>query len=343
MPGLAEKWRIRAIPRRPGLLFVSFFSFLFPLAIPSDAAGQPDRGLEIASSRQLHIGDAELQVDIASGDLDLPIDTLFDHVRSAASAVASYFGRFPVTRARVLLIPVPARSGVLQGTTWGDSFGVPAFTRIRIGQHTTPADLAADWTTTHELVHMAFPSMPEQQHWMEEGIATYVEPIARVEIGELTAEQIWSDMVRDMPKGEPTPNDLGLDHTHAWGRTYWGGAMFCLVADVEIRRETHNRKGLRDALRAVVAAGGAIDHQWTLPQALEIGDRATGTHVLAKLYAAWKDSPAPVDLENLWKQLGIRSTATGIEFVADAPLAKVREAIASDPPRTASNAAAGQR
>ena len=87
-------------------------------------------------------------------------------------------------------------------------------------------------------------------------------------------------MMHDMHKGEPAADDLGLDHTHTWGRTYWGGAMFCLVADVEIRRETGNRKGLREALRAIVASGGTIDHDWSLPQALEIGDRATGTHVL---------------------------------------------------------------
>ena len=40
---------------------------------------------------------------------------------------------------------------------------------------------------------------------------------------------------------------FGLDNTHTWGRTYWGGAMFCLLADVEIRRRTHNRRGLQDA------------------------------------------------------------------------------------------------
>jgi predicted metalloprotease with PDZ domain len=133
-----------------------------------------------------------------------------------------------------------------------------------------------------------------------------------------------------MPKGEPQPGDEGLDRTHTWARTYWGGALFCLVADVEIRRETGNRKGLRDALRAVVAQGGTIDHDWPLERALEIGDRATGSHVLTEMYAAWKDAPVTVDLNKLWSELGIRSTATGIEFAPDAPLARVREAIAGD-------------
>jgi hypothetical protein len=104
---------------------------------------------------------------------------------------------------------------------------------------------------THELVHLAFPDVAEDHHWIEEGIATYVEPIARVQIGDLTPERIWTDMLRDMPKGEPQPFDQGLDHTHTWGRTYWGGALFCLLADVRIRQETNNRTGLQDALRGI--------------------------------------------------------------------------------------------
>jgi hypothetical protein len=97
---------------------------------------------------------------------------------------------------------------------------------------------------------------------------------------------------------------------------------------VEIRRQTGNRKGLEDALRAVVAAGGTIDHEWPLDKALEIGDRATGTHVLTSQYAAWKDAPVLVDLPKLWSELGVRSVAGGgVESVAGAPLAAVREAI----------------
>jgi hypothetical protein len=289
----------------------------------------PGRKYDVAVSRQLNIGGAGLQVDIAAGAIDMPVDTLIEHVRAAASAVTAYYGRFPVGRVRILMIPVAGRRGVFGGTTWGDMGGWPGFTRIHIGQHTTTADLADDWMMTHELVHMAFPSLPDDQHWMEEGQATYIEPVARVQTGELEARQIWHDMVRDMPKGEPAPGDEGLDRTHTWGRTYWGGALFCLVADVSIRRETGNKKGLQDALRAVVAAGGTIDHDWELPKALEIGDRATGTHVLTKMYATWKNSPSPVDLQKMWEELGVRSGPDGIEFVSTAPLATVREAITS--------------
>jgi hypothetical protein len=178
---------------------------------------------------------------------------------------------------------------------------------------------------------MAFPTQPDDQHWIEEGLATYVEPVARVQAGELPAKQIWHDMLDGMRKGEPGPGDQGLDRTHTWGRTYWGGALFCLVSDVQIRVATGNRKGLQDALRAIVNAGGTIDHEWPLTRALEIGDRATETHVLTNLYATCGTSPVTVDLEKLWDQLGVHRNGTDIELSASAPYANIREAITAPP------------
>jgi hypothetical protein len=134
-------------------------------------------------------------------------------------------------------------------------------------------------------------------------------------------------MLDGMPKGEPQTGDEGLDRTHTWGRTYWGGALFCLVADVQIRVATGNRKGLQDALRAVVAAGGTIDHEWPLTRALETGDKATGAQVLINQYRSWSTSPAHVDLAELWKKLGIEPNRGDITFSESAPYAKIREAI----------------
>jgi len=315
--------------KRCGILRRTLFAGIaVALGTASLAAGQPGHNLTIVASRVLKIGGGEVHVDFAAGPLDLSQDAVVAHVQAAASAIVAYYGRFPVARARVLIVPVPDRDGIVQGTTWGDMAGYPGMSRFRLGQHATQDDLKDDWMMTHELDHMAFPSLPDDQHWMEEGLATYVEPIARVESGELKPEQIWHDMVRDMHKGEPAEGDQGVDHTHTWGRTYWGGAMFCLVADVEIRRQTGNKKGLQDALRAIVDAGGTIDHEWPLDKALAIGDKATGTHVLTEQYAKWKDAPVTVDLEKLWADLGIRWNGGAVEFVADAPLVKIREAIA---------------
>lgn len=307
------------------LLSLLYLGLLLP------APAQPGRGLKIVNAREVKAGGAVLQVDFAEGKLDHP-DAILRRIQSAASAVATYYGIFPVKRVRVLVVPVEGRRGVVQGTTWGEMAGFPGMTRLRIGEHTSDEDLRDDWTTTHELVHMGFPTLPDDQHWMEEGLATYVEPFARVMTGELTARGVWHDVVRDMHQGEPQPGDEGLDRTHTWGRTYWGGAMFCLVADVEIRKQTRNRKGLRDALRAIVDHGGTIDQNWELPKALAIGDAATGTHVLTQQYAKWKDAPVTVDLPALWDQLGIRMDGDQVMLNQSAPLASIREAIAADRP-----------
>jgi predicted metalloprotease with PDZ domain len=140
---------------------------------------------------------------------------------------------------------------------------------------------------------------------------------------------MWADLVRDMPKGLPQGGDEGLDHTHTWGRTYWGGALFCFVADVEIRRQTQNKKGLQDALRGILNAGGDIRRDWPLADALKAGDQAVGGTVLTDLYAKWKDKPVEVDLAAMWKQLGVESSGKTVHLTEDAPLAAVRRAITS--------------
>ncbi|MBS1801790.1 MAG: hypothetical protein JST28_00405 [Acidobacteria bacterium] len=313
--------------KRRGTALWAVFVFAFLLSLPVFA--QPGRGLKIVDSRAVKVRGAVLQVDFAEGKLDEP-DAVVRRIQSAASAIVAYYGSFPVKRVRILVVPVAGRSGVVQGTTWGDMAGFPGMTRLRIGEHTTDADLREDWTTTHELVHMGFPTLPDDQHWMEEGLAVYVEPLARVMSGELTAARVWHDMMRDMHQGQPGESDEGLDHTHSWGRTYWGGAMFCLVADVAIREQTHNRKGLQDALRAIVEHGGTIDHEWDMPKALAVGDAATGTHVLTEQYAKWKDKPVTVDLGALWAELGVKFDGDQVMLVANAPRASIRERITGE-------------
>src|SRR4029077_498473 len=129
-------------------------------------------------------------------------------------------------------------------------------------------------------------------HWIEEGLATYIGPLARARAGDLTPEKVWGDLMDGLPKGLPGPEDRGLDFTPTWGRTYWGGALFCLLADIEIRKRTGNKKGLEDALRAILKAGGTIESDWPLSHTLEIGDRETGVPVLRELYEKMKAAPA---------------------------------------------------
>ncbi len=282
----------------------------------------------VASSQMIHVGGASIQIDFAPGSLDVPQRDVVQWIDTAARAVSKYYGKFPVARARVLVVPIAHQRGVLTGTTWGDVDGFPAFTRMRLGQHTTEETLASDWTMTHEFVHTALPSLSPDHHWLEEGLATYVEPIARAQIGTLSPEQVWGGMVRDMGKGEPQPGEDGLDQTHTWANTYWAGALFCLMADVSIREKTANGKGLQDALRGILTADGSIDDDWPISKVLDVGDRATGTAVLADLYKKMGNTAyAPIDLDLMWQRLGIHSGGGKIKFDDHAPWADLRKAI----------------
>ncbi len=249
---------------------------------------------------------------------------LMNWVQRAGDAVCTYYGKFPVPH---LGLDVRARggSGVHGGVTYPTNGG---YISISLGAATTVAQLNEDWMLTHEMIHLAFPSMPRKHHWIEEGISVYVEPVARVQAGQLSAERMWHDVARDMPQGEPEAGDEGLDRTPTWGRTYWGGAMFCLVADVRIREQTHNQEGLQDALRGILAAGGNITQDWDIEHAFAVGDKATRTTVLTDLYHEMRDKPDPIDLAALWKQLGVQSQKDGsIMFDPSAPEADIRIAI----------------
>lgn len=272
---------------------------------------------------QLAAKGSKIDVQVGPGELTVTEDELKRWVQNAADAIVAYYGRFPVPHLRMQIEP-SGGNGIRGGKTFGRGGGLIV---VHVGSQTPAIELASDWMMTHEMVHLTFPSMADEHHWIEEGIATYVEPIGRIQAGQMDAAEMWRDLVRDMPKGQPRAGDKGLDHTHTWGRTYWGGALYCLRADVEIRRQTQNAKGLQDALRGILDAGGDIREDWELRKVLETGDRTTGTHVLMNLYEEMKDKPVEVDLDSLWKQLGVRAENGRVTLVDDAPLAGVRRAI----------------
>jgi hypothetical protein len=264
-----------------------------------------------------------IHVGFAPGDIALPKDRILDWVKTSARAVSTYYGRFPVRSLRLLLVPVDGPR-VRGGTTWGYR---GAAIRVLLGRDSDEDDLRRDWVMVHEMVHTALPDMEERYNWLSEGLAVYVEPVARVQAGDLNAKEIWAAMARDMPKGLPQAGDEGLDNTDTWGRKYWGGAMFCLVADIEIRKATGNRLGLQDAMRGVLAAGGSHEVDWSIGRILTTADKAVGVEVLTRLHDQWGSKPVTPDLDALWRDLGLRFKGENLEFDDTAPLAAIRASI----------------
>jgi hypothetical protein len=195
---------------------------------------------------------------------------------------------------------------------------------IHLGRGLEEADLERDWVLHHELIHLAFPTLPRDHLWLEEGLSTYLEPIIRARAGRLDERKVWAEFAGAMGQGQPEPGDEGLDRTHTWGRTYWGGAIFCLLADVAIRTRTDNQRSLDDALRAIVHSGGQIGKRWSLAAALHIGDEATGGTDLRDLHARLGERSERVDLGALFGSLGV---TPGGRLDDRAPLTSIRRAI----------------
>jgi len=290
--------------------------------------GFPYAAFDHLPSTPLEIGGGTLNIAFAPGKFALPREVLLGWIEKSAKAVSVYFGKFLVAKARVLIVPVPG-GDVQNGTTFGYR---GAAIRLVVGSDVTEAELDDDWKAVHEMTHLALPEVDDDHLWLAEGIATYVEPIARVQAGDLTAEKIWGDMLRDMHQGLPQPGDQGLDHTPTWGRTYWGGAMFCLLADIDIRKETGNKMGLQQALRGIVQAGGTHERDdWPIGKIFRVGDQATNTTVLSDLYAKMRAAPYAPDLDQLWRELGVSRSDGGVRFDDAAPLASIRQAITAPP------------
>jgi hypothetical protein len=289
------------------------------LALPQQLSAQANEAQPVTETLALAGGRLELQ--FAPGfDAALRTEAMA-WVQRSAEAVVAYFGRFPVTKVVLLMVPADG-AGVRGGTTYGEP---SLLVRLRVGRATTKAQFLDDWIMVHEMIHLAVPRVPRSQNWLQEGLATYVESVARGRAGLVAPATVWREWAKAMPQGQPQAGDAGLDHTPTWGRTYWGGAMFCLIADVQMLTRSARRAGLQQALQAVLAAGGNYGVAWSVDRILATADAAVGQTTLTDLYQRMKDSPAPAELDALWRELGV----VGNTLDDNAPLAAVRRAILS--------------
>ena len=284
-------------------------------------------GCAARATDELHAGGAVLHVEFDRAAFSGGSAPLLEWVSRSADIVSRYYTRFPSPSATIRL---EAQSG--GGVQGGKTFANPdAYIRVQLGREVTATQLLSDWVLIHEMTHLALPDTGEEHAWLSEGLATYVEGVARVQAGNRSEAEVWAEEMRSMPRGLPQAGDRGLDHTHTWGRTYWGGAMFCLLADVGIRRSTQLRFGLQQAMRAVLRESGGLATDWPIERVLRTGDAAVGTRTLEELYAQMKDAPVAPDLMTLWRELGVLPEGDSVRLVDDAPLAAVRHAIMRAP------------
>ncbi|MDF2764887.1 MAG: hypothetical protein K0S81_1881, partial [Rhodospirillales bacterium] len=199
---------------------------------------------------------------------------------------------------------------------------------VLVGSEIEARGLYDEWVLVHEFIHLGTPQIRDTGVWLNEGLATYLEPIIRYRAGWRSAESVWEEWTGWMGRGV-APMTRGLPS----GSPYWGGALFSLMADVELRKLTGGRMGLEHCLRIVLAEAGDVSKGSRTMEALALGDRNSPAAVLTRLAEAHL-AGAPVDLEALFASLGVRNSGGRIEFDDAAPLAEVRQWILDGGPGT---------
>ena len=126
---------------------------------------------------------------------------------------------------------------------------------ILVGAEAKVRELYDEWVLVHEFTHLGSPYIRDTGAWLNEGLATYIEPIVRARAGWRSVASVWQEWLQNMPRGLDAMGKTGLAHAGRGG-IYWGGALFMLQADIAIRQASGNRLGLEDCLAAVLRRGG---------------------------------------------------------------------------------------
>lgn len=317
MPRVGDAWRLSGVPVRfAGYTAIGRLS-LQDIAVPAPGSLRPGAVP----------GEGVIRLAILDGLTVANRVDIAEWVRCTAMAEANYWDGSTAKQMLIAVVPIPNRGGVGYGRTVSGG-GVTVM--MEVGADIAPRRLYNEWVLVHELIHTGMPYLMGHATWFMEGAATYIEPIIRARAGWKPEEDVWLEWIQQMPQGVSVFAS-GLS-TASGRQNYWGGAIFMLLADLELRRATSGAMGLEDCLRGALASGLGGPERAGLNEYAAVCDRVTGTKVVSGLIEKHFNRQAPVDLAALWKDLGAGLEGGKVVFNDSAPLAQWRKMIVMGPP-----------
>jgi hypothetical protein len=201
-----------------------------------------------------------------------------------------------------------------------------AVVTVLVGAQATPQELYDDWVLVHEFIHLGSPLMRDTGAWLNEGIATFYEPVLRARAGWKSEDDVWREWISSMPRGMPAITGIGLENAGRGG-IYWGGAVFVLMAEIESLQASGGKTGFSDCLRTVLAEGADVTVKWPTMKLLDRCDALLGKQVVAPLAKQHIAKGSAMDLDRLWRRLGVSMEGDVVRYDDSAELAWLRPLI----------------
>lgn len=277
-------------------------------------------------------GGGVVDVAVLAGHTRATDDELRAWVRTAAEEVeALSSGGFPHGRAAVTLVPLDGYAR--DASPFGEYLSsAPPSVAVFVGDGADAEDLRQDWVLVHELCHSLHPTFLPRQPWLSEGITTWLQQLARMRSGRLSEAAGWSGLVRGSRAGRREAGgetlralSEGIGRSHAYRAVYWGGALFAVELDLELRRACG--KGLPHLLAGLRAAGPTCARE----EFAAAIDRQAGRPIAERLLEAHLAGPAFSRLDGLLADLGVASRGGDVVLDDAAPRSPERRGLLIGP------------
>ncbi|TQV71147.1 hypothetical protein FKG94_19870 [Exilibacterium tricleocarpae] len=277
--------------------------FLLP-DTPADWSGRVAFGRVRKTS--VNVAGAELHISLVGPFDDRQIDEVRTWVRKTAENISGVYGRFPVVNAGVLVMALGDRYGS-GPVPWAEvqRSGRPE-AHFFINQNLPLAAFLADWTPTHELAHMLHPAIAWQFKWFYEGLASYYQNVARARGGQLSQRQAWQKLYDGFERGLKQSRQPDRRGSPKYMEMYWRGAAAALLADVRLRKESHNRHSLDSALSQFQQCCFAPVKTWDGFAFFRRLDELTDSRVFSSIFGKYARSDEFPDVLPVLRDLGIQ-------------------------------------
>lgn len=260
---------------------------------------------------------------------------------SAADAVTTTYGQFPLASVDVLITPTSRGDGPVP---FGQVMRAGG-TRVRLlANITSPIEaLITDWTAVHEFSHLMLPYIDRDAAWLSEGIATYYQYLLRVRAGLIDEEEAWRGILAGIERGRKDTQDdqtlrqvsTNMSRRGGYMRVYWSGLVYALTTDVLLRQGSGGVKSLDAGLQAFRDCCLPTQDSWTAAEFLSQLDQLLDTQEFTAHYHDYprrRDFPA---VDTTLTDLGVSFHGGKLKFIETAPKAALRRQIMTAPEQVA--------